>query len=66
MNILKRANEKKALQINISYLICRTSTIYLYVKGKKMPMCSECFTFIINASLWKAFQSSYTEIILCL
>ena len=35
--------EKKAFQINISYLICRTSTIYLYVKEKKIHMCSECF-----------------------
>ena len=34
-----------AFQINISYLICRTSTIFLYVKGKKMPMCCECFIF---------------------
>ena len=55
MIILKRVNEKKAFRINISYLIC--PTIYLYVKEKKMHMGSECFIFIINASLWKTFAS---------
>ena len=58
MNIFKRVNEKKALRINISYLIGRTSTMLLYVKGQKMHMLSVCSIFIINASLWKTLQAT--------
>ena len=46
MNIFKRVNEKKALQMNIIYLIGRTSTMLLYVKGKKMHMLSACVNII--------------------
>ena len=47
MNIFKRDNEKKAFRINISYLIGWTSTMLLYLKGKKMHMFGACSIFII-------------------
>ena len=58
MNIFMRVNEKKAFRINGIYLICRTSTMLLYVKGKKMHMSSACYLFITNASPWKTLQAT--------